>query len=61
MRLDTDALYVREYTLTVEQIRDYIGGEREITDKIENWFDEAQGDIAAVKFEKIYLVIEVIR
>jgi hypothetical protein len=61
MRLDTDALYVREYTLTAEQIRDYLSGGNEITERLEGWLDEAQGDIAAVKFEKIYLVIEVIR
>jgi hypothetical protein len=47
---------VIEQSLTVDEIR---ANDDELTEKVYEWLDEAQGDVYSNKHDKVYLVIEV--
>jgi hypothetical protein len=55
---------VKEQSLTVDEIRAAMDNEDmqvliALHEKIEQWLDEAQGDVYSNKHDKVYLVIEV--
>ena len=47
---------VKEVALTVDEIR---AMDSELTEKMEGWLDEAQGDVFSGKHDTFYLVIEI--
>ncbi len=55
-KLDLDADNVTEETLTVDEIR---AMDSELTEKVEGWLDEAQGQVFTEKHKEFYLVIKV--
>lgn len=56
MRLDLDADNVKEEELTVAEIRSMSA---ELTEKVEGWLDEVQGEVFTEKHKEFYLVIKV--
>ena len=55
-KLDLDNANVKEESLTVDEIR---AMDSELTEKMEGWLDEAQGDVFSGKHDTFYLVIEI--
>jgi len=56
MKLDLDADNVQEEELTVAEIR---AMDSELTEKMEGWLDNAQGEVFTEKHKHFYLVIKV--